>query len=116
MWEIVHLEIQSGDNDVTVPMHPLLEVQVSLTCDGSPVTVPENWFWDTEATDLAGEELDMGCENNPDQPDWFRFLLPNVGTCRLVFPEINGYERPSPMELRLDPLQPIELILNLRRK
>ncbi|MEO2164338.1 MAG: hypothetical protein ABGY29_17660 [bacterium] len=116
MWETVHLEIQPGDNDVTVLMHPLLEVQVSLTCDGGPVTVPDNWFWNTEATDLTGEELDMGCENSPDRPEWVRFLLPNVGTCRLVFPEVNGYERPSPVELRLDPLQPIELILNLRRK
>jgi hypothetical protein len=116
MWEIVHLEVQPGDNDLTVSMHPLLEVQISLTCDGSPVTVPEHWLWDTEATDLAGEELDMDCENDPGRPDWVRFFLPNVGTCRMIFPEVNGYECPSAIEVHLDPLHPVELVLNLRHK
>jgi hypothetical protein len=116
MWEVVHVDIQPGDNDVTVPLHPLLKVQVSLTCDGSPVTVPEDWFWNIESTDLAGEELDVGCENSPDRPDCMQFFLPNVGTCRLIFPEINGYERPSAIDVNLDPLHPVELVLNLRHK
>jgi hypothetical protein len=115
-WEILDVQVRPGGNEVIVPMTPLVEIQVTLVSAGRAVTVPESWAWEVELTDLEGEEIDMGCEISRDRPNWMNFLVPNVGTCRLVFPEVNGYERPATIEVRLDPVHAAELILNLRPK
>ena len=80
------------------------------------MAVPEEWIWEIEITDLAGGWLDLGQDDVDGQRHRTVFLVPDVGTCRVRFPALNGYEPLEDLEIDLDPLLPTRRTVALTSK
>ena len=115
-WTIELVEVKPGSTEVIVALQHLLRLELLFESDGGPVAVPEEWIWEIEITDLAGGWLDLGQDDVDGQRHRTVFLVPDVGTCRVRFPALNGYEPLEDLEIDLDPLLPTRRTVALTSK